>query len=135
MDDIDRRVLRLLEKNARATNVELARKLGVSEGTVRNRLQKMLSNKTLRFSAELSTKTGFRAIVLLKCDSRSITKKIVGKLLALDEVKRALEVSGEWDVVVEASTGSAEEYNDAVEKIRAVDGVQETQSLIVLKIS
>ena len=42
---------------------------------------------------------------------------------------------GETDVVVEVSTDSAESFNSIIEKIRAIDGVESTKSLTVLKIS
>ena len=43
MDELDRRIIELLQQDGRASNAKMARELGVSEGTVRRRLARLLS--------------------------------------------------------------------------------------------
>ena len=49
MDDFDKNIIDILESDGRASNAEIARKIGVSEGTIRRRLKKLIDNKTIRF--------------------------------------------------------------------------------------
>src|SRR5437764_15252069 len=49
MDELDRRIVRLLQADARATNVAIARELGVSEKTVRSRVAQLIADGAIRF--------------------------------------------------------------------------------------
>src|SRR3989338_1002328 len=135
MDELDRKIIVFLEKNSRIANVELAEKLGISEGTVRNRLERLLSEKTIRFTVETVSKVGFKAVVLIRFNPQKPTAALVKFLLLLKGIRGVKEVSGEWDVVCSVSVDSPEDYNEIIEKIRVFDGVEQTVSLIVLKSS
>ena len=135
MDELDKKIIVMLERNSRISNVELAAKLGVSEGTVRNRLERLMREKTLRFTVETISKIGFRAVVLIRFNPQKPTAALVKFLLALKGIRGVKEVSGEWDVVCEVNVDSPEDYNELIEKIRTFDGVEQTVSLIVLKSS
>jgi len=51
MDDLDRRIINILETNGRASNARIARQVGVSEGTVRRRLNQLMSQNVIRVVA------------------------------------------------------------------------------------
>ena len=135
MDELDRKIISLLERNSRISNVELAGKLGVSEGTVRNRLERLVEGKAIRFTLETFSKIGFKSIVLIRFNPQKPTLALVKFLLSLRGVRGVREVSGEWDVACEVAVDSPEDYNGVIEKIRSFDGVEQTVSLIVLKSS
>ena len=42
LDDLDMRIVAALQRNGRITNIEMARSLGVSEATIRNRMGRLL---------------------------------------------------------------------------------------------
>ena len=134
--DVDRRILKELEANSRASNIEIAKKLNISEGTVRNRIQKLIDKKIIRrFTIEISTKEGFFAVVLVKSQSQVNTTIIVNKIKKIDGIKNVYEVAGEFDIIIEVTTESSERFNDIIEKIRSIEGILETKSLTVLKIN
>lgn len=136
MDALDSRILNELQNNCRESNTEMAKKLKVSEGTVRKRIEALSKSGIIaRFSAVLSTKAGFMAFVFLKTDTHTPTAEIVKKLRNIEGTGIVYETAGHHDIVLKASTASPEEFNDLIEKIRAVSGVVETQSLTVLKVS
>lgn len=136
MVELDRKILKELEKNSRATNIQLARKLKVSEGTVRQRIQKLVKKGVIkRFTIDIAPVTGFSAFVLIKTDPQVRTGLIVNKIKKIEDVKRIYEVAGDFDVIVEIFTASAERFNNKIEKIRTLNGVLKTESLVVLKVS
>ena len=136
MDELDARILELLESDSRQSNTQLASKLKVSEGTVRNRIARMLKERTIqKFSVVVGGKRMFRALVLMETLASLQTEKIVEDLRRIREIKKFHEVSGEWDVVAEVACESSEKFNDVIEKIRTTKGVTRTESLVVLKIS
>ena len=47
-DAVDQHILSILEQNGRATNREIAESVGVSEGTVRNRIERLIRDDVLR---------------------------------------------------------------------------------------
>src|SRR3990172_6450874 len=51
LDDLDRRLITLLMEDASRTNVFLARELGVSDGTVRNRIQNLIEKGVMEIVA------------------------------------------------------------------------------------
>lgn len=51
MDEIDRQIASLLGEDGRRSNRELARIIGVTEGTIRNRINRMLSDNVMQIVA------------------------------------------------------------------------------------
>ncbi|MFH1587724.1 MAG: Lrp/AsnC family transcriptional regulator [Candidatus Diapherotrites archaeon] len=134
MNALSERLLQVLMKNARASNTQLAKKLGVSEGTIRNQLKRLTKEGIITgFSADVSLRNQFMAIALLKTAAEEYTPKVVAKLNKIRGSWKVFEVSGQWDIVLLASLPSPEEYNEFIEKVRNTRGVESTQSLIVLR--
>lgn len=136
MDDIDAKILHELQNNSRESNTEIAKRLGISEGTVRKRIDALVKDGIVaRFSAILSTKSGFMAFVFIRTDTRIPTAQVVKRLRAIEGTGIIYETAGPNDIVLRAATSSAEAFNDLIDKIRAIDGVLHTESLTVLKVS
>ena len=74
-DDIDRQLIRLLEKDARQSSEQLAKKLAVSSTTVRRRLRRLIQQGVLRIVAVVEPK---KAGVVLHWKSDS---QLWGKML------------------------------------------------------
>ena len=51
MDTLDRKIIALLESNGRASNARIARDVGVSEGTVRRRLKRLIQDNIINVVA------------------------------------------------------------------------------------
>lgn len=84
---------------------------------------------------ELSTKEGFFAIVLIKSQPQIQTINIVNKIKKIGDIKNIYEVAGDFDIVIEVVTQSPEKFNEIIEKIRTIEGILNTESLTVLKIT
>lgn len=130
------RIIRELEQDSRLSNIEVASRIGVSEGTVRKRLQKLIQQGIIkRFTLELSTKAGFTAFTLVRTDPNEPTERIVPKLSKITGVKRVFDLAGKIDYLVEIVAESPHEFNEVIEKIRRMQGVDSTESLVVLNIT
>ena len=133
MNGLDVKLLEELKKNARLSNVELAKKIRVSEGSIRNHLASLSRNRIIRkFTVEVNLPTDFRAVTLINTASGIASKKVIQKLSNIKGIDRMFEVSGEFDLVVETRTSSPSEYNSLIEKIRAIKGIETTETLVVL---
>ncbi|MFH1234433.1 MAG: Lrp/AsnC family transcriptional regulator [Candidatus Diapherotrites archaeon] len=133
MKDLDELILKELVKNARASNIAIAKKLRVSEGTVRNKINRFIESGVIKsFTVELSTRKGFKAFSMVEVEKNTDRKLLVPKLKAIDGVVRVFDMAGRIDFMVEIHTSSPEEFNRAIEEIRAIPKVSDTESMVVL---
>lgn len=132
MDELDRKILSILMKNSRTPFTEIASELGVSEATIRKRVDKLVKMGIIRkFTIELG-ETGMRAIVLIKVRPNHSIPHVAKEISSIEEVVRAYEVTGEYDIVAEISSSDTVSLNKTIEKIRSNEGVGGTLSMIVL---
>lgn len=136
IEGLDENILRELKRNSRQKNVEIAHKLKVSEGTVRQRIAKLVRSGVIqRFTIDIATKTGFSAFVFAQTNPQISTDKIIKKLKLIKDVETIYETAGEFDIIAKVVTSSAEQFNYIVERIRTTKGIQKTSTFVVLKIN
>ena len=51
MDELDRKIIEILQLDGRASNARIAREVGVSEGTVRRRLRRLIQDNVVKIIA------------------------------------------------------------------------------------
>ncbi len=135
MDELDHKLLHLLTQDARAHLSDLAAKLGVSRGTVRNRIGRLVDQKVIeRFTIELAEQdveneiVAFTLIRLRANDGRPA-------LIALRKIPGVTSIhtlSGPYDLIVELKVHTLKILDAVLDDIRRVADVAETQSHIRL---
>ncbi len=131
MDETGRKILDYLQEDGRASYTEIAEEIGVSEGTVRNRVQQMTEDGTIkRFTVELSEPAGLRAVVMVTVDPDRDIATIISSFPADCTL---YEVTGDHDMVVRFSRDTSTALNEALEQIRKVEGVTNTKTYTVLE--
>ena len=134
VDEIDERILRLLEENSRMTYVEIGRTVGLSEGAVRNRVQALVSEGVIkRFTIEKSLTHGVRALTMIAVNPGTPTYEVSKRVNQLAGVEKIYEVTGEYDIVMVSSGSNIEGINKVIEDIRKIEGVEKTNTIIVLR--
>ena len=134
VDEIDEKILALLEENARMTYVEIGNLVGLSEGAVRNRIQSMVSDNVIkRFTIEKAISQGVRALTMIAVEPGIPTFEVSQKVNKLDGVERIYEVTGEYDIVMVSHGVNIEHINKVIEDIRKIKGVEKTNTIIVLR--
>ena len=134
VDEIDERIMRLLEENSRMTYVEIGRTVGLSEGAVRNRVQALVSGGVIkRFTIEKSSTHGVRALTMIAVNPGTPTYEVSKMVNQLAGVEKIYEVTGEYDIVMVSSGGNIEGINKVIEDIRKIEGVEKTNTIIVLR--
>ncbi len=129
MDETDYKIIDFLREDSRETNMEIARRLNVSEGTIRKRIINLVNSGIIqKFTIE--TSLSIEGIVLIKLDSRqaSSTLKVLKGLY-----KDIYEFSGRIDVAVRISKNTIDELNMEVDKMRDLKGVVNTDTMVRLK--
>ena len=133
-DEIDEKILDLLEENSRMTYVEIGNLVGLSEGAVRNRIQSLVNDNVIkRFTIEKSIKMGVRALTMIAVEPGVPTFEVSKKVHDLDGVEQIYEVTGEYDIVMVSHGSNIESINKVIEDIRKINGVEKTNTIIVLR--
>ncbi|MEM1983784.1 MAG: Lrp/AsnC family transcriptional regulator [Candidatus Korarchaeum sp.] len=134
MDELDRRILSILIKNARTPFTDIANQLGVSEATVRKRVDRLVKVGVIRrFTVELGD-TAMRAVVLIKVKPGYSIPDVAKEISGIEEVVKAYEVTGDYDIIAEISSSDTFSLNKTIERIRSNEGVGGTLSMVVLAI-
>jgi len=135
VDDIDRRLISALRDNGRTSTAELARLVGRSRTSVQSRIDRLeRQGVIIGFGVRLApehSQGAVRAHVMIKVLPKE-TRTVSAALRALPQVRVLHSVSGEADLIAEASTGSVAEMDQVIDQIGALDGVERTNSSIIL---
>jgi Lrp/AsnC family transcriptional regulator for asnA, asnC and gidA len=104
LDDMDKRIVRVLQKNARTPNTEIARALGVTETTIRNRVARLLDEKQIGVVAVVNpdaTEATISAFLEISLHPKNLDA-VVEKLRARGEVRYLGLTLGRAQVIIEA---------------------------------
>ncbi len=134
-NDLNRRLLALLRRNARMPIARLAKSLGVSRATVYSRLQMLersgiIEGFTVRVNAETDRRL-IRAHVLIKVAGK-LARATERQLHAMPEVTALHAISGVYDLIAELEASSSAELNELIDRIGELPGVEKTTSSILL---
>jgi len=134
MDETDREIVRILKNDGRAAYIDIGRQVGLSEGAVRKRIRLLTESGVIRkFTAKIGLGEGAEAITLLATHPSFPTQEVSEKIRKISSVETLYEVTGEYDIIAVISGISVVEVNECIEKIRRVEGIMKTNTMIVLR--
>ena len=135
MDDTDRDLLSLLRVDARTPIATLAKKLGVSRGTVSNRLRRLEDEQVIvGYSVRLrpdAEPDQIRAWMGVRGEGNQ-TRAVVASLLGEPGVAALHDTNGRWDVLAELRAASNAELSEVLERVRLIKGIANTETSILL---
>jgi DNA-binding Lrp family transcriptional regulator len=136
MNEKDKQIIKLLKDDSRASYGEIGAKVGLSEGAVRKRIKTLSDEGVIRkFTVKIGVAEGAQAITLLATNPAHPTQEVSKKIQTIPNVETTYEVSGEYDIVAVISGMNMTEVNECIEKIRMVEGIVKTNTMIVLRSS
>jgi len=137
VDDLDNQIIEILSLDGRMSNASIARNLGVSEGTIRRRLnilkdEGIINIKVLLNPNYLASET--EAIIGIQVDL-SVIREVVLKLNEINEVRWVNITSGSFDIFVNVSTKSLSDLLVLLQnKIGKIDGVKKIETFTTLDV-
>ena len=138
-DEVDLHILRLLQKNGRITNAELARRVGLSPPSVLQRVRKLEDHKLITgYTAILNHEAmGFSLIVMamvsLSLHQEQPIERFRRAVKKMPEVLECLHVSGDFDFLLKIYVPDMAAYEQFVrERLSGIKGVGKIQSCFVL---
>lgn len=134
LDPIDEKIISILKVNSRQPFVEIAKEIGLSESAVRRRVKNLMDTKIIkRFTVELDNKNRTSAITLISVTSTSDTSTVSTALMSLNGVEVIYEITGQYDIAAIISSSSVAEINRCIDDVRRIEGVSDTNTVIVLR--
>ena len=134
LDEVDSKIVDILRRDSRTSFIDLGKSVGLSEGAVRNRVKNLMREGIImRFTIETQIGGGVKAIVLVSSDPAIPTPTIAARVRSISGVEAVYEVTGQYDLTAVLVGDDITSLNKTIEGIRRIDGIQNTNSLIVLK--
>ena len=133
-DKIDDEILKFLKDDSRESFVDIGKKLKLSESAVRRRVKNLTDGGIIKkFTIEIGEQNSTKAIVLISVESSMDTSKVSVRLTKLEGVKTVYEITGQYDIAVIISAPNITEINGAIDSLRKIQGVSDTNTVIILR--
>jgi DNA-binding Lrp family transcriptional regulator len=135
IDDLDRRLIALLQSHARRTTTDLARDLGVARTTVITRLARLekggvIAGYTVRLGHD-EKDSGVQAYVGITTEPKA-ARLVTQRLASVPELRQLCSVSGEFDYLALLHAQSPARLDALLDEIGAMEGVLKTTTSVVL---
>ncbi|ACV47669.1 MULTISPECIES: Lrp/AsnC family transcriptional regulator [Halomicrobium] len=132
MDDLDREIMGILRRDSRTPYTEIADEVGTSEGTVRNRVERLIDEGVIeRFT--IATQTGnVKAMIEVSVDVNVDTHAVTDLMAEWPEVDFVWQVSGEEDIVLVVDCADTGGVNELITQARELEEVVSTKTRLIL---
>jgi DNA-binding Lrp family transcriptional regulator len=136
LDPIDRRIVALLQGNAKLTFGEIGTDVGLSSTAVKRRVDRLERDRVIvGYGARVDAKAlgqGIEALIEIYCSDRTAPADVGKSLAGIDRVLSAFTVSGEADALIRVRVDDIDHLEKLVEQLRRDPNVVRTRTLIVL---
>jgi Lrp/AsnC family transcriptional regulator for asnA, asnC and gidA len=136
IDEIDMGIVKILSENGRIPNNEIASRLTISEGTVRNRIKKLTENNFLKVKGMINPDEGTEKQLIYILITLQVTKKwkeTAAKISRLKDVKSVSMITGRFDLVIELFLAPQNLINFLTDELSTIGDVFSTESLVTIK--
>ena len=137
LDNIDREIISFLQYDGRMPFTKIAQELGMSEGTVRRRVNQLCADGLLQIVAIVEPHVmGWNEAAIIGISVKAnVISSIADEIARLPEVAYLSQAAGEFDLIAEVFCRDREHFVSFLNsKLQQVSGVERTQSFMILKI-
>lgn len=140
INEIDNKILNILQKNSRTPNAEIARQVGLVQSATLERIRKLEERGVIKgYGVQLDAQSlglGLLAFVFVRTEEMCGEEKVTRALAGLPEVLELHHVAGEDCFLVKVRTANTETLGRLLrEKFGTIKGVRTTRTTIVLNTS
>ncbi len=137
LTDLDHKLIRRLNRDARLSSAELAREFGISERTVRNRIQRLITEGVLKPVAVVNPLVfGYNLVVDIFCEVEvSMREDVIQAIRAFPEVSYMAFSTGDQDISFQALFKNTEDMHEFItQKVYSIPGIRRTRTVLVPRI-
>lgn len=136
VDEVDNKIIAALRRDGRKSNVDLGREIGVSEGTIRKRVARLIQEGVMQVIAVANPqKLGYQIEVLIGIHADiDKVKVIIERLSPMEEIRTVSICSGVYDMVMVALFRDNDELLDfLLNKLGGIPGIKKTETSYLLR--
>ena len=137
IDNLDREIIAILQRDGRTTNTGMAHQLGVTEGTIRRRTDRLINEGVIKIAAVTDPfKVGIGIVALIHLDVElPYLEEVAEKLVEMRCVRVVAYATGVHDIFVEALFPSQHDLLEFLkDELPRIPGIRKTETSIVLRI-
>ncbi|MFC1819726.1 Lrp/AsnC family transcriptional regulator [Thermodesulfobacteriota bacterium] len=135
IDLIDSRIINLLQKDGRISNIEIGKQLDISEATVRTRLRRLIDEEYIQIVAVSNPlKLGFEVAgdLYIHVEMKKIDR-VIDELKKIKELWYIVITTGDTNINAEFIVKTWEDLNDLIfNKISKIDGIIRVESSVIM---
>lgn len=137
LDKTERQMILLLQRDGRMSFVDMAKEIGVTEGTIRRKFSRLVEEDIIHIAAIADPfKVGFEtpAFIGINVETARI-EDVVQKISQLPRVRYVAAATGEYDIIVEGYFASNQELSQfIIEDLGKIEGIKDSTTSLLLKI-
>jgi len=138
IDDLDRKILRLITANARIPFLEVARECGVSGAAIHQRVQRLVAVGVIVGSEFIVSpqKLGYNttAYMGIYLEKVNYDKKVLKQLREISEVVECHHTTGQYAIFIKIQTKTNKHLMKIIDTdLQAIDGIARTETFISLE--
>jgi len=135
IDQTDIKIIKLLQKNGRMSNTEIAKNAGISETTVRYRMQRLIKEKYIEIAAiidPMKLGNGIEGTIRIQADIKQM-QQVTKELKLIPELFYVARVSGKADFDTSFFVKNMNEARILIDRVNLIEGVIDTDMATVLE--
>jgi len=140
MDEIDKKILMLLQQNAKQNTKEIADKIGLTVSPTFERIKKLEQQQYIKNYVAILNGEKIDKALLVYCQislathSKELIENFKAEIIAFPEIMACLHVSGSYDFLLKISVKDMTEYQQlVVDKLAVIKGISNVQSSFVME--
>lgn len=136
IDDIERKIISLLQQDGRIQFQKMAEIIGTTDMTVRRKFRSLIKDKIIKINANSNPyDIGFSCPVIIGIKAeQEKDEHVVTQLSALPEVQFIAITTGPYEIIIHAAVESNQNLHAFLTTVGSIDGVKSTHSFLMLKI-
>lgn len=136
IDGIDKKILNLLQQNAKISNAEIARQINMAPSAVLERIRKLERKGIIKgYEARLSHKKlglVLTVFIWVKTEDPVGSTEVGEKIANIEEVQEVFYTAGEYNYLVKARIADTDGLKDLLKKFGEIGGVKDTRTTLVI---
>ncbi|MCS7118219.1 MAG: Lrp/AsnC family transcriptional regulator [Thaumarchaeota archaeon] len=137
LDELDMKIIDMLQEDSRRSAAEIAKKLDVHVNTVRYRINRLLKTGVIRrFTVLLDPRAlglTVSAALMIKLEPGK-TESVTSRLMEMREVTNVYQLSGEYDLIAVVFGTDLLDLQGRVNAVRRIDGVREVNVFVTTRV-
>jgi DNA-binding Lrp family transcriptional regulator len=137
LDDVDLRIINLLQEDSRLSYNKIARKLGISVGTAYNRIKSLEERGVVKGYTVLvdMAKVGYNltALILIQAEGKHLLD-VENEIARMNNVVSVYDITGDFDIAVIARFKDRDSLNQFIKSLLSLPYVKRTVTNVVLNV-